>query len=274
MNIFSFYVRQGFTEDDAWNELEKIGCILYSSREDISGKCVIFGELAFTTLLASLTSIAWIERAFQQEVDWEEQWALHGMDYREGYVHVNLSDFTKGAYPERLRLKPGPGFGDLSHPTTQLVLRMMASHVRGCDVLDIGSGSGILTLAAAACGANFSYGIEIDCEAIQHAQENAEVNGMEERVWFGHAKDFPPLPGDRKLIVVMNMIWSEQRMALQSLSWLERHSCDWYISGILKEERDAYVSESKSKGWRLVEEVSEGEWVCMRFASKWIKRCS
>ena len=80
------------------------------------------------------------------------------------------------------RLKPGGGFGDLSHPTTRLMLRMLAQIVAKQDVIDIGCGSGILSLAAAALGSPKVYGIDIEQEAVEHSRNNAIFNNLSEKI--------------------------------------------------------------------------------------------
>ncbi len=78
-----------------------------------------------------------------------------------------------------LLLKPGPGFGDLSHPTTSLMLKLMKLNLASMQagaVLDVGSGSGILALAASLLGSGDVAGIDIDREANRHARKNARLN--------------------------------------------------------------------------------------------------
>lgn len=87
----------------------------------------------------------------------------------------------------RLRLASGPGFGTGAHETTQLCLQAIyAFHPRGRSfrLLDFGSGSGILSIAAAKLGAEVD-GIEIDEPSIEHAEANVRLNDVRERVRFG-----------------------------------------------------------------------------------------
>lgn len=84
-----------------------------------------------------------------------------------------------------LVIRPGSGFGTGAHATTQLCLQAIAAYaprVRpGWRMLDFGSGSGILSIAAAKLGAEVSA-VEIDAEAIAHARENARLNGVSARL--------------------------------------------------------------------------------------------
>jgi ribosomal protein L11 methyltransferase len=83
-----------------------------------------------------------------------------------------------------LRLAPGPGFGDGTHPTPLLCLQAIAALApRGVAwrLLDFGSGSGILSIAGACLGATVDS-VEIDERAVEHAAWNVRANGVEERV--------------------------------------------------------------------------------------------
>lgn len=183
-----------------------------------------------------------------KEIDWESQWAIHGHHFRNGFVHVELLN-------QEIKLKPGPGFGDLSHPTTQLVLEMMKPHVAGSTVLDIGSGSGILSLSALALGAKQAIGIDIDPEAIAHAQINAQINGMEQNAHFCLPEEMPPCEIG---IILMNMIRTEQEIAWKSLK-LHPKLC--ITSGVLDEEKDIYLEQIKAWGFQIQRICKKENWL-------------
>lgn len=189
-------------------------------------------------------------------IDWKEQWSLHSRYYRDGLVQINLKQFGG---PERLlKLEPGPGFGDLSHPTTRLTLKMMLPLIKGQVVLDIGCGSGILALAAKAAGAEWVYGIDIDQEALEHAQKNARLNGLE-IIWEAPDKlrDGP--------IALMNMIRCEQADAWESLRALHPQITTKVTSGVLVEEKELYLAEQKD--WRVEKITEEEGWLAFSFRS-------
>ena len=87
--------------------------------------------------------------------------------------------------PERtiVRLEPGLAFGSGRHPTTRLCLeRLVATPPVGIDVIDYGCGSGILAIAAAVLGAHRVTALDIDPQARQATVENAQINGVSDRV--------------------------------------------------------------------------------------------
>lgn len=180
-------------------------------------------------------------------IDWNKQWELHAPNFSNGYAHVNLSDF--GGPPLRFRMKPGAGFGDLSHPTTQLMLQLMPTHINQ-PVLDIGCGSGILSIAAKLRGAPKVIGIDIDQEALRHANENARLNGVD-CVFKKTLKDRYESP-----LIVMNMISSEQKNAWENLPPISSYTL--IVSGFLSEESfpfqiyGAVIKQHILNGWKGV----------------------
>src|SRR5262245_847391 len=133
-----------------------------------------------------------------ESVDWAQQWAEFAPHFENGLSTVSLDPY------ENLKLAPGAGFGDLSHPTTRLMLQVMKSRSDGQIVLDIGCG--ILTLAASRMGADHAHGIDIDPLALEHAEKNQTLNHLE-GVSFSYTWKKNPT------LVLMNMIYSEQEVA-------------------------------------------------------------
>lgn len=188
-------------------------------------------------------------------VNWQEQWALHAKGFHEGYAHIDLSLYgTLGA----LRLAPGAGFGDLSHPTTRLALELIPPYIKEKTVLDIGCGSGVLALSALMMGASAAYGIDIDECALEHAKENAALNGLENRAHFFKPAESLFFP--KNLVGVMNMISSEQKIAWNFHSHLYSHFSIMVTSGILKNEHHDYMAMASAWGWSLIEEREEEGW--------------
>lgn len=188
-------------------------------------------------------------------IDWRSQWELHCRYFRDGYLFVNLQEF--GGPDRLLKLEPGPGFGDLSHPTTRLSLKLLLKHVKDRIVLDVGCGSGILALAAAASGAKKVYGLDIEDEALEHAKTNAAFNNLE--IHWLRPEQMPRLNSDA--IAAMNMIRSEQAVAWESLRPLHPQITTWITSGVLAEERDRYLKEAVSREWKVDTVLEEEGWL-------------
>lgn len=189
-------------------------------------------------------------------IDWESQWAQFAPGFKNGRAHIDLSCYGT---QKTLLLRPGSGFGDLSHPTTSLMLSCMAGEVEGQTILDIGCGSGILSLAALLMGAKKAIGIDIDEGALQHAELNSELNRLEERARFSQI-----LPKRTHGVVLINMILSEQKTVLETIPNLPSRASLWIASGFLIEQRGAALAFIQELGLRLLEEKQKGEWLSLK----------
>ena len=115
------------------------------------------------------------------EVDWEESWKDNYPPQEVGETIVVLPYWRADEETDRLKviLDPGLTFGTGAHPSTQMVMETMEESVRsGFRCLDLGSGSGILSIAALRLGAQSAIGIDIDPKAEGIARENAAYNGF------------------------------------------------------------------------------------------------
>ncbi|MBS0620576.1 MAG: 50S ribosomal protein L11 methyltransferase [Verrucomicrobia bacterium] len=189
-------------------------------------------------------------------IDWEQQWREFAPAFYDGVAHIPLPESGK-----TLLLKPGAGFGDFSHPTTRLTLEMLHPHLRGSTLIDIGCGSGILSIAGALLGAKKVIGIDIEESAVDHARENALLNGVEGQVHFSKSLDGAILDGP--LVIALNMIRSEQIEAWESLPILHQMPALVISSGILISERDLYLSLVRKWGWTPLYTRGEGEWLAL-----------
>lgn len=251
-----------YSLEQAWNALEEEGIeILYGSEEE--GQVELFVQLTSPDSVASFPWIKNCEPYALPAIDWQAQWAAHGHNFQEGYVNVNLESLRRASTP--LRLKPGSGFGDLSHPTTRLMLNMIAQFLHKQIVIDIGCGSGILTLAAASMGAPRAYGIDIDLQALEHSQQNALFNHLEAICSFCSPSDFSWHPESESVLILMNMIRIEQLVAWPSLRPLHSQPAEMLTSGIRSEERLLYLEHMMSWGWVLKNEQEEMGWLAFHF---------
>ena len=117
------------------------------------------------------------------ETDWEESWKDNYPAQEVGQNLVVLPYWLAGTEGSRIPviLDPGLTFGTGAHPSTQMVMETMEKLVRpGFRCLDLGSGSGILSLTALRLGADTAIGIDIDPKAEDIARENAAYNGFSE----------------------------------------------------------------------------------------------
>ena len=127
-----------------------------------------------------------------QETNWAESWKQHYRPIALGQKLVIVPAWLESPQPERIaiRIDPGMAFGTGTHPTTQLCLELIENFyqqntVPDDNVIDIGCGSGILSIAALKLGARQALGVDIDLDAVNAARENAELNHVSEQFSIG-----------------------------------------------------------------------------------------
>lgn len=241
----------------------RIDCFSCMDEDGFSWFYIPLSSAEEAQMLISETNffITFEEVDFEDNIDWNKQWSEHSPAFQDNQLNVDLSKYTSLNQVFRpLYLKAGSGFGDLSHPTTRLVLAMMAPHIPVNTVVDIGCGSGILTLASILLGAKSAYGIDIDKAAISHAQENACLNKLENHAVFLQPHEFKLLPS-HDIIILMNMIRSEQQDAWLALPQLHALSGSCFTSGIIASEKKCYLKECFKRGWSLIEEQQQDIWL-------------
>ncbi len=266
MNYSCFVLHPDADHDETWEQLSVLGYVLLYSLEEPGQPAKIYGHMPANALEPHASIAAVIPCSFDG-IDWAQQWNASGGDTCDGNLLLDLEDYLPGC-KKKLELTPGPGFGDLSHPTTVQTLRLMAPLLHGKFVLDVGCGSGILSFAAAQLGAAAVHGIDIDADALEHARSNALKNQGSIPLTFGLPKDHFKIPAKMQLLVAMNMITSEQHVAWASLANYHTYPADIITSGVLAEQRDEYLKHCKSLGWRLVQESESDGWLAFHFCSE------
>lgn len=238
MQLYRFEIKSSLLEEATLLIEENGGTVLFSSEGEEGGE--IYAHLPEGVSLPLKG-----EPAELPAIDWEGQWEQHG-----------VSALKVGG--TQIKLISGPGFGDFSHPTTQLMIEMMQEHLQADTVVDVGCGSGILSLAAVALGAKHVIGIDIDEAAIGHSRENARENGFERYCTFCLPEEFEAQPA---AFILMNMITSEQKVA-----WKDTSAVGLITSGVLKEERADYLNWLKE--WTLVDEKERDGWLAFYWVPK------
>jgi ribosomal protein L11 methyltransferase len=260
MKHFVFRLKEGATIEDALIELEPLLSDIYEMDDPETG-IVQIGGYSDAELTETLSYVI-LEQVFNvEEIDWQKQWSEYAPNFYQGLAHVDLSEY--GA--ESVKLKPGGGFGDFSHPTTRLTLALMSAYVKGKTVIDIGCGSGILSIAAVLLGATHAFGIDIEEQALEHSWENAKLNQIEAKVDFANQFN-PAWKIEEPCVIVMNMIETEQQSAWNSALDLHKKRAYIVTSGILTAQQEHYLELTKSWGWKLKEKKEEGDWISFAFS--------
>jgi ribosomal protein L11 methyltransferase len=165
-----------------------------------------------------------------------------------------------------IEIDPGRAFGTGRHPSTGICLRFLERWMRGGEeVLDLGTGSGILAIAAAKLGAGRVTALDVDPDSVQIARENARLNMAEQRIRICQGS-LPLVPDQDFDLCVANLSLKEIRPLLPSLRChLRSEKGILFVSGILRAEVDILRALLDHSHWRWVELEFQGEWAGLGF---------
>ena len=217
-------------------------------------------------LVAKLADIGELEEREIAEREWEDAWKAHFTPLRVGKrLLVQPPWLREEAAPGDIviEIDPGLAFGTGHHPTTRRALESTERLVApGASVLDVGSGSGVLSIAAAKLGAGRVVGVEIDRVALKAGRVNLRSNRVSGRVRFyaGSLPNEHVPPGWADLVlaninsVALANLAPELRRAMKADARL-------VAAGILQERRQQVVDAFEAAGLTFLEERRDEDWV-------------
>jgi ribosomal protein L11 methyltransferase len=201
--------------------------------------------------------------------DWAESWKRHFKPIEIGNTLLIKPDWSK----QRPRpgqavviLNPGLSFGTGQHPTTQFCLEEIARNAdrmlkgRQMSFLDIGTGSGILAIAAAKLGFYPVYAFDFDPEAVRAARVNVTANGVKIKLSRGDVAKIPPNPKQQYSFICANLI---SNLLIKERKRMVAHLKSGGIlvlAGILKTEFSAVQLAFEKCGLKMIRARNEKEW--------------
>ncbi|HZT42134.1 MAG TPA: 50S ribosomal protein L11 methyltransferase [Chthonomonadaceae bacterium] len=203
---------------------------------------------------------------YVEDEDWANAWKQHFKPFRLGrrlVVKPSWETYTPTDDELILELDPGMAFGTGGHPTTQLCLRALEDHVTlDMTVADIGTGSGILAIAAANLGAATVYATDIDSLPRKIARENVARNGLEAIVHILEMEDFDAQARDCDLIVA-NIVANTIIEIAPSVVPRLKPGGIFIACGIVEEHHDLVQDALRAVGLVAQETLREDIWGCL-----------
>ena len=205
-----------------------------------------------------------LDTAGVQQEDWQNAWKkyYHAMDIGSRLAIVpGWESYDTDRI--RITMDPGLAFGTGTHETTALCLELLDSLVQGGErVLDVGTGSGILAIAALKLGAREADGVDIDPMCVRTAGENAERNGVDGRfrVLVGDLSDKAEGVYD---IITANIVAAAILSLAPAVPALMAPGAKFICSGIIDERKDEVLAGLQASGLRPVEIKEKRGWVCI-----------
>ncbi|MBU0971632.1 MAG: 50S ribosomal protein L11 methyltransferase [Proteobacteria bacterium] len=201
------------------------------------------------------------------EKDWEDAW--------KGYFNVTRITDRIVIKPEWkdhepapddivIHLDPGMAFGTGTHPTTAMCIQMIEKFlIPGSDFLDVGTGSGILMVAAAKLGAGRLAGIDTDEVAIGISKKNLDKNQTDPRVFTLSCATLDQTPQKPYDLIAANIIAQVIVDIMPELKCRMAPKGTAILSGIIRERRPDILAALRANMLYIVHEINEGEWVAL-----------
>ena len=234
------------------------------ARESVPGQVVVIA--AFSDDAMAQHALKQIREDHEADViylpheDWATEWRRGFSAQRIGerlFLHPSWEAAQGEPGDVVLTIDPENAFGSGDHETTRLVLQLLYQYVAGDErVLDVGCGSGVLSIAALLLGASSAVAVDIDQDAVVVARRNAEINGVASRIKVS-SRDVGDIDGAYD-IVLANI---ETRVLIHLPEPLRARVAPGgflVLSGILRVERDELLAAYAPM--RLGQCLEEGEW--------------
>jgi len=223
------------------------------------------GERDATALVAALHALLGAQASITTrriaDTAWADAWRAHWQPLVfAGGICVCPSWLEPPAGARHLiRLDPGQAFGTGTHETTALAIDWLAAQapLDGREVIDYGTGSGVLALAAAALGAATVTGVDIDADAVAAAQANVRDNGEAGRVTIAHVDALTLAPAD---LLVANILLEPLLALAPRLGALVRPGGRLALTGLLAAQAEA-IAAAYGGAFELAPPQVRGEWI-------------
>ncbi|MBQ1690267.1 MAG: 50S ribosomal protein L11 methyltransferase [Firmicutes bacterium] len=250
---------EGEETGNGYFQAQKIDMMLEDLRQSLMngdfGPDADFGGLTVTT-------------ALRDDGEWKDNWKEYFKPKKVSdhiivcplWEEYELSAEEREAGMKVLRIDPGMAFGTGTHETTSLCLKALEKYLKsGMSVLDVGTGSGILAIAAKLLGAGDIKAVDIDPEAVRSALENAETNCMAGDIDISYG-DLTKGVDFKADIVVANLMADLVMMLSNDVRRHMKAGARFISSGIIDEKLEEVLDCLRSKGFEIEEVTEDGMW--------------
>lgn len=222
-----------------------------------------------------------------EDQNWMEAWKVHYQPIPVGKRLIIVPTWLESPDANRVTIKidPGMAFGTGTHPTTQLCLELIEEYFdhglgtierespafahRPSSVIDVGCGSGILSIAALKLGADFALGVDIDEASVKASRENASANGiLANQFEIGQSSVTEVLSTcfqirNAQLVLANILAPIIIRLFNMGLAELVAPGGVLILSGILADQAEGVISSAEAYGLKLAEKRQVGDWVAL-----------
>ena len=204
-----------------------------------------------------------IETTTIQDSDWENSWKDYFdiLNIGEKFVIVpTWREYENEEDKYVINIDPGMAFGTGGHETTSLCIKNLEKYVKPHDnIIDVGCGSGILSIAASYLTDGSLKAVDLDKLAVDVSRENFALNNLENRI---EVEESSLLTKETKKydVIVANILAHIIELMLEDAYKLLEDGGYFITSGIIKDKKDELLEKMLKQGFKLVEETSDNEW--------------
>ena len=221
-------------------------------------------------LLSGMPGVSFRTEATGDDSEWLYKWQEHFKPSKVGeriVVKPGWEDYETAEGELVIEMDPGMAFGSGLHETTSMCIKALEKDLGGAydpsrypiKVLDVGTGTGILAMAAVLLGADEALGIDIDDEAVRVANENIAKNGLEGRISIQRGNLMDGIDYDPDIIVANLM--ADLVVMLSPAAAAQLRPGGLYItSGILDIKEEIVKKAIEDAGFDIIEVLADGEW--------------
>lgn len=201
------------------------------------------------------------------DAEWKDEWKQYFKPYRvtdDIVIRPSWEAYEPKPGERIIEIDPGMAFGTGTHATTRMCIELLEKNIGPEDrVMDIGCGSGILSIAAALCGAAEVSGFDIDPDAVAASLDNAEKNGLSDKISISQG-DVTEGLGRKADIIAANLMAELIVMIAPSVAEHLEGKKIFISSGIISEKRGTVENALKEAGFEISEAVESEGWCAIK----------
>lgn len=239
----------------------------FSSEEDINEKISeIEKRLDYVKSLGLDTGTLEIYKREVKQENWENEWKKYFNVQKVSdsiVIKPSWEEYTAKEGEKIIDIDPGMAFGTGTHETTRMCINAIEKYMnKGDSLIDIGCGSGILSIAAAHLGAEKVIAVDLDKLAVKVSKENVDLNGFSNTIDVRYG-DLTDVIDEKADVIVANIIADIIAKLSENIADFIKDGGYFISSGIINDKKDFVISKLKENNFDIIEEKNDGEWNCI-----------
>lgn len=239
----------------------------FSSEEDINEKISeIEKRLDYVKSLDLDTGTLEIYKREVKQENWENEWKKYFNVQKVSdsiVIKPSWEEYTAKEGEKIIDIDPGMAFGTGTHETTRMCINAIEKYMnKGDSLIDIGCGSGILSIAAAHLGAEKVIAVDLDKLAVKVSKENVDLNGFSNTIDVRYG-DLTDVIEEKADVIVANIIADIIAKLSENIADFMKDGGYFISSGIINDKKDFVIGKLKENNFDIIEEKNDGEWNCI-----------